>query len=140
MTPSGSDRVEEEASYERLTVDDFDIDQRTGKTKTAMPESARRDCRELGAPRQGEGWVCLDWKKPAEGGIVSAYKVMRRQRPDGPWAEVATAVISEATLVEQPKGSELEYRIIAINKAGEGEASNTVMVMLSLQFLHAPRH
>jgi hypothetical protein len=33
-------------------------------------------------------------------------------------------------LVAQPKGKELEYRIIAINKAGEGEASNTAMVVL----------
>jgi hypothetical protein len=55
---------------------------------------------------------------------------MRRERPEGPWEEVATAVISEATLVEQPCGKELEYRIIAVNKAGEGEPSNTAMVVL----------
>ena len=35
-----------------------------------------------------------------------------------------------ATLVDQPKGKELEYRIIAINKSGEGSPSNTVMVVL----------
>ena len=44
--------------------------------------------------------------------------------------KVATAVISEASLVEQPIGKELEYRIIAVNKAGDGEPSNTVMVVL----------
>jgi hypothetical protein len=55
---------------------------------------------------------------------------MRRERPAGAWEEVATAVISEATLVEQPRGKELEYRIIAVNKAGDGEPSNTVMVVL----------
>ena len=55
---------------------------------------------------------------------------MRRERPDGPWSEVATAVISEITLVEQPKGKELEYRIAAVNKAGDGEPSNTAMVVL----------
>jgi len=38
--------------------------------------------------------------------------------------------ITETTLVEQPKGKELEYRIIAINKAGDGEPSNAEMVML----------
>lgn len=84
----------------------------------------------LEAPKQGAGWVFMDWKKPADGGRISAYKVMRRERPDGPWAEVATAVISEATLVEQPTGKELEYRIVAVNKAGDGEPSNTVMVVL----------
>ena len=84
----------------------------------------------LEAPRQGAGWVFLDWKAPADGGAVAAYKVMRRERPAGAWAEVATAVISEVTLVEQPTGKELEYRIIAINKAGDGEPSNTVMCVL----------
>lgn len=84
----------------------------------------------LEAPKQGDGWVFLDWKKPSDGGALSAYKVMRRERPEGGWSEVATAVISEATLVEQPKGKELEYKIIAVNKTGDGEASNTVMVVL----------
>jgi len=37
---------------------------------------------------------------------------------------------SKATLVEQPRGKELEYRIIAVNKAGESESSNTAMVVL----------
>jgi len=72
----------------------------------------------------------LDWKTPVEGGAVSAYKVMRRERPAVSWEEVTTAVISEATLVEQPHGKELEYRIIALNKADEGEPSNTAMVVL----------
>ena len=84
----------------------------------------------LEAPRQGAGWVFLDWKKPVEGGTPAAYRVMRRERPDGAWSEVATAVITEATLVEQPTGIELEYRIVAVNKAGDGEPSNTAMVVL----------
>jgi len=86
--------------------------------------------RQLEAPKQGEGWVFLDWKQPAEGGRVSAYKIQRRNCPEGAWQDVATAIETESTLVEQPKGKELEYRIIAINKAGEGEASNTAMVVL----------
>lgn len=36
--------------------------------------------------------------------------------------------VTEATLFEQPKEKELEYRIIAVNKAGDGELSNTEMV------------
>jgi len=33
-------------------------------------------------------------------------------------------------LVEQPEKQDLEYRIIAVNKAGQGEPSNTVTVVL----------
>jgi hypothetical protein len=84
----------------------------------------------LESPKQGEGWVFLDWKAPADGGVPAAYKVMRRERTEGAWSEVATAVVSEATLVDQPRGKELGYRIIAVNKSGEGEPSNTAMVVL----------
>ena len=72
----------------------------------------------------------LDWKAPIDGGAPAAYKIMRRERPAGLWEDAATAVITEATLVEQPRGKELEYRIIAVNKAGDGESSNTAMVVL----------
>ena len=64
------------------------------------------------------------------GGAVAAYKVMRRERPAGPWQEVATALLCEASLVDQPRGKEYEFRVVAMNKAGEGEASNTEMVVL----------
>lgn len=30
---------------------------------------------------------------------------------------------------DQPKGAELEYRVIGINKSGESSPSNTVMVV-----------
>ena len=98
------------------------------QTPTALAPPG--EVRQLEAPKQGEGWVFLDWKQPAEGGRVSAYKIQRRNCPEGAWQDVATAIETESTLVEQPKGKELEYRIIAINKAGEGEASNTAMVVL----------
>ena len=39
-------------------------------------------------------------------------------------------IVALKGLVEQPKGEELEYRIIAINKSGEGLPSNTVMAVL----------
>jgi Fibronectin type III domain len=84
----------------------------------------------LNVIKQGEGWVELEWKAPADGGKPSAYKVTRRERPAGAWQEVHAAVTTEGTLVDQPRGKELEYRIIAVNKAGEGEPSNTEMVVL----------
>ena len=79
---------------------------------------------------QGDGSVMLAWKAPINGGNVTAYQVMRRPRAEGAFEDVATAVIPEATLTNQPKGVELEYQIIAINKAGQGPPSNTQMVVL----------
>jgi len=127
------DAMKSDIRYAENTVD-FDDDKLkligwAGK-KAPTPLAIPGQTRLLEAPRQGDGWVFLDWKAPIDGGAPSAYKVMRRERPAGAWQDVATAVITEATLVEQPKGKELEYRIIAVNKAGEGEPSNTEMVVL----------
>ena len=85
----------------------------------------------LEAPRQGEGWVFLDWKPPADGGRPAAYTIERRAGGvDDHWQAVATAIETEATLVDQTRGPELEYRIIAVNKAGESPSSNSVEVVL----------
>jgi hypothetical protein len=99
---------------------------RKAKTSLVPPGQARS----LEAPREGEGWIYLDWKEPAEGGKVAAYRIERRQRPEGPWGDIAMAMESEATLADQQRGIEWEYRIVAVNKAGEGTPSNTVMAVL----------
>lgn len=82
--------------------------------------------RSLEMPRQGQDWVFLDWKRPAEGGSVSSYKVERRERPAGDWALFSVAFESEAVLTGQDRATDWEYRIVAINKVGEGLPSNTV--------------
>ena len=86
--------------------------------------------RTLEAPRQGEGWVFLDWKEPVDGGMVASYKIERRLRPVGDWALISIALESEATLNNQERNKDWEYRVIAINKAGEGAASNTVAAVV----------
>ncbi len=86
--------------------------------------------RSLEAPSQGEGWVFLDWKKPSDGGAVSAYKIERRERPAGDWMLISMAIESEATLNNQDRGKDWEYRVIASNKTGESVPSNTVSVVL----------
>lgn len=98
--------------------------------KAPTPLAIPGQVRSLEIPKQGDGWLILDWKAPIDGGKPNAYKVMRRLRPDGPWLDAATAITTETNLVDQPKTVELEYRIIAINKTGEGEPSNTVMAVL----------
>jgi len=111
--------------------------------------------RSLDAPKQGEGWLYLDWKKPTDGGKTAAYKIQRRPGSIGGnkassggtasgggkiassggdissgWNDIATAMETEITLENQPRGVELEYRIIAINKAGSSPPSNTEMAVL----------
>jgi len=126
------DALKSDIRYAENTVD-FDDDKLKligwsgNQTPTALAPPG--EVRQLEAPKQGDGWVFLDWKQPTDGGKVGAYKVQRRERPEGAWQDVATAIETESTLVDQPKGIELEYRI-AINKSGEGSPSNTVMVVL----------
>lgn len=81
--------------------------------------------------RQGTGWLTLDWKKPADGGAAASYRVERRDMTEGStWALAGVSIETEATLNEQKHGKEWEYRVIALNKAGEGEPSNTVTAVL----------
>jgi len=98
--------------------------------KTRTPLSTSGQARLLEAPKQGAGWVFLDWKAPAEGGRPKAYKVQRRLHTGGSWQDVATAILTEATLVDQPEKTELEYRVIAVNKSGGSKPSNTVIAVL----------
>ena len=44
--------------------------------------------------------------------------------------DIGTALTGEITLENQERGTEWEYRVIAMNKAGAGEASNTVMAVV----------
>jgi len=128
-----ADQMKADLRYAENTVD-FDDDQlkllgwggRRERTSLESPGQVRS----LEAPRQGEGWVFLDWKQPADGGSVAAYKIQRRLRPDGPWADVGLAVESETTLANQERGKEWEYRVIAVNKSGEGQPSNTILAVL----------
>jgi len=92
--------------------------------------------RNLDAAVQGAGTVLLDWKAPARGsgGNVRTYVIERRQQPDGgefgDWAQVGIALESEAILMNQPRGVQLEYRVKAINTGGESTPSNTVALVL----------
>ena len=95
-------------------------------TALALPGQPRA----LEALSQGEGWISLDWKKPADGGAVAAYKIERRERPSGAWTLASVAIESEVTLNNQERGKDWEYRVIATNKAGEGVPSNTVAAVV----------
>ncbi|MGK7901638.1 MAG: fibronectin type III domain-containing protein [Hormoscilla sp.] len=86
--------------------------------------------RNLEASRQEANWVFLNWKRPRDGGRVTAYKVQRRLGDQEDWMDVTTALGGQITLTNEPRGEALEYRIVAINVSGEGTPSNTVGVVL----------
>lgn len=86
--------------------------------------------RTLESPKQGEGWIFLDWKAPTDGGEVASYKVERRERPAGDWTLVSVALDSEITLNNQERNKDWEYRVISVNKAGESIPSNTVAAVV----------
>ncbi|HWP38186.1 MAG TPA: fibronectin type III domain-containing protein [Gemmatimonadales bacterium] len=86
--------------------------------------------RTLEVIREGKDWVFLDWKEPLEGGEVAAYRVQRRKRDGGDWADAGMSVESEVTLNGQEAGVEYEYRVVAVNKAGEGAPSNIARAVL----------
>lgn len=92
--------------------------------------------RNLDAIIQGANTVLLDWKPPARGsgGNVRTYVIERREQPEGgefgDWRQAGIALKTEATLVNQPRGVQLEYRVKAINTGGESMPSNTIAVLL----------
>ena len=93
--------------------------------------------RNLDAVMQGADTVLLDWKAPARGsgGNVRTYVIERRDQPEGggefaDWKQAGIALESEATLMNQPRGVQLEYRAKAINTGGESTPSNTMAVVL----------
>ena len=86
--------------------------------------------RTLEIKREGNGWVYLDWKTPAEGGTVSAYRVLTRTSGDTEWNEVVLCFESMTVLTEQPRAVDLEFQVIAINKAGVSIPSNLITVSL----------
>ena len=74
--------------------------------------------------------IFLNWKSPSDGGKVAAYKIERREHPEGPWTDAGMAMETEAMLHNQERGKDWEYRVIAVNKAGEGIPSNTVAAVV----------
>ncbi len=128
-----TDKMKEDLRYAETTVDmDDDKLQLIGWGGRKAPEALQPpgQARLLEAPREGEGWIFLDWKAPVDGGQVASYRIERRERPEGPWTIAGMALETETTLHDQTRGVEWEFRVIAVNKAGDGEASNTVMAVL----------
>ena len=91
----------------------------------AKAEAENGDCTKRASPRARR-----DCPRFLHGGNVASYKIERRERPEGAWSIAGMAIESKITLHNQERGKEWEYRVIAVNRAGEGIPSNTVMAVL----------
>ncbi len=78
---------------------------------------------------EGDTWVFLGWEAPDEGGEVAVYRI-QRQEPRGDWEDVATSIDRVELLRDQPRGVELDFRVLAMNRAGTGGPSATVKAVL----------
>ena len=84
---------------------------------------------------EGPGTLSLGWLKPAIGGAVSSYRIERSDQPagggiPGAWTLITTSYEPEATLRDQPRGIEMQYRVIATNATGDSMPSNIATVVL----------
>nr|VFK58111.1 MAG: Fibronectin type III domain-containing protein [Candidatus Kentron sp. TUN] len=103
-----------------------------GGRKPKAPPQAPGRTRNLKITHQGEGTISLRWKAPAKGGRTAAYKIQRLDRieVDSPWIDMATAIETSITITNQTHGKQFEFRVVAINRAGEGMPSDTVVALL----------
>ena len=108
-----------------------------GPKAPAQPTNPPGQPRNLDPIIQGPGTLFLDWKPPASGagGPVRTYLIERREQPAGggsfnDWRQVGIALESELHMTGQPRGQQLEYRVIGVNSGGQSTPSNTAAVVL----------
>nr|VFJ91870.1 MAG: hypothetical protein BECKH772A_GA0070896_1003517 [Candidatus Kentron sp. H]VFJ92883.1 MAG: hypothetical protein BECKH772B_GA0070898_1003517 [Candidatus Kentron sp. H]VFJ99722.1 MAG: hypothetical protein BECKH772C_GA0070978_1003417 [Candidatus Kentron sp. H] len=65
-----------------------------------------------------------------DGGKVGTYRVKRREPTEDAWTLAETVMAEETTLTNEETSKTFEYRVVAMNKAGQGEVSNTVSAVL----------
>jgi len=101
-----------------------------GPRRAGTSVAAPGEVRDIRIVNEGDSWVILDWSAPASGGEVAAYTIQRRKRDGGTWEDIGTSIGTKQLVSNQPRGVEFEYRVIAVNKAGSGQPSATVGVVL----------
>ena len=100
-----------------------------GKRRPRTPLQPPGEVRDIAIRNEGDTWLLLGWEAPVDGGAVAVYQVQRR-KPGGSWEDVATSMDPIELLREQPRGVDLEFRVVALNRAGAGPPSATVTAVL----------
>jgi len=87
------------------------------------------ETRDITIVTEGDTWAILRWNAPTNGGAPAFYRIQRRQE-GAPWEDAGTTTGTEQLMSNQPRGVELHYRVVAVNKAGDGQPSATVTLVL----------
>lgn len=101
-----------------------------GPRRPKRPMRRPGEVRALRIVEERETAIVLRWRRPLAGGRVATYHIQRRRSGLGGWEDVGTSVATEAVLDNQERGVEYEYRVLALNKAGDGPPSSTVRAVL----------
>lgn len=106
-----------------------------GDRKPPTPLTKPGQPGELTPAYEGPGTLTLSWDKPASGGSVSSYRIERSDQPEGggvpgPWTLITNSYSESVTMENQPRGVEMQYRVIATNSAGDSMPSNIATVVL----------
>jgi hypothetical protein len=82
--------------------------------------------------RSGSGEAEARWERPIEGGAAACYVVKMRVSggEGGNWISAGTFFGIKATLTNLERGKELEFCVVAMNKAGESLPSNMMVAVL----------
>ena len=97
--------------------------------RSGTPLEAPGEVRNIKLVGEGDSWVVLRWEAPSDGGKPAFYKIHRRSDEDQ-WDEVGTSTTTEQLMRKQPRGVDLNFRVTAVNKAGEGPPSATITAVL----------
>ena len=100
-----------------------------GPRRSKTPLQAPGEITKLTIVNEADTWLLLSWQSPADGGLPSAYRI-QRQQGTGPWENAETATATQLVMSNQPRGVQLSYRVIAVNKAGESQPSGVVQAVL----------
>lgn len=87
------------------------------------------EVREIELVEEGATWVVIRWKAPLNGGPVAAYRLERKQDA-GPWHDAGITMNTQERFSDLPRGVELNFRVCAQNRAGIGQPSATITVVL----------
>ena len=127
------DKLKKQLRYAENTVgfDDNKLNMLGWAGKREKSSALPGQVRNLRAIEQGTDFVVLSWMSPADGGKAAAYQILRRDgQESGTWINAGVSMATKVKLLDQPRHIDMEYRVAALNKTGQGQVSNTIAVVL----------